>query len=484
VIPAADDVYLRFVGATLAQQLRMVSDPETATALRARIGAGAVEEYLRLARRVRGARGVLGDRPVNLIVIPGVMGSLLVSRGLGGMWWIDLRQLNRLDSLGLDPEGERDATPGADLWPAGLDASYAAFLAAAYDRDDIGHGTYAYDWRRPVVSVASGLRDAVLSAHAANGGEPVHLAAHSMGGLVIRTTLMRYPDLWDKVGRIVYLGTPHYGSPAIAAYLKNHLQGFNLLAVLGRFLKPATLRSLWGVLSLLPAPAGVYPGTRPQDGASADPAAHPCANFDLYDAAAYRLGLDPAAQARLQRILDAAASLHRQLRQWHVELPQERRDRMAVIAGVGYRTLFRVAYQPKFGFAWQHMDRVTSRRSGDVHREGDGRVPLASAELEHIGETRYLKGEHGKLPSIPAAWSDAFGWLTGGRLSLPRTPQAALAARLDSETPVLAAATGPSEGPEDPGYLDFSPPDEATLVSIEQELAAGGLPEFVRVRLL
>lgn len=45
-----------------------------------------------------------------------------------------------------------------------------------------------------------------------------------MGGLVVRTALMRHPELRNHVGKIVFIGTPH-GSPAIGGYLKNHLWG-------------------------------------------------------------------------------------------------------------------------------------------------------------------------------------------------------------------------------------------------------------------
>lgn len=130
-----------------------------------------------------------------------------------------------------------------------------------------------------------------------------------------------------------------------------------------------------GVLSLLPAPVGVYPDSGP----AAD--AHPCANFDFYDADAYRLDLSGEEHARLQRVLDGAREFREGLAAWHETLSQERRDRMLVIAGVGLKTLFRLAYKPRFGVLWEHMDRTTGQRPGDRHREGDGRVPLASAEL-------------------------------------------------------------------------------------------------------
>ena len=53
------------------------------------------------------------------------------------------------------------------------------------------------------------------------------------------------PDLWNVVGQIVFVGTPHYGSPAIMGYLKNHFWGFELLALLGRYLSRATFQTMW-----------------------------------------------------------------------------------------------------------------------------------------------------------------------------------------------------------------------------------------------
>jgi len=80
---------------------------------------------------------------------------------------------------------------------------------------------------------------------------------------MIRTALRLHGDeLWPVVGKIVFIATPHYGSTSIAGYLKNHLWGWEELAVVGAFLSRETFRSLWGPLSLLPAPPGIYPGTR------------------------------------------------------------------------------------------------------------------------------------------------------------------------------------------------------------------------------
>jgi pimeloyl-ACP methyl ester carboxylesterase len=479
------EVWTQFQCGTTAERLALIGDPQTRDLLVPALGTDAVRGYLALASRLPGGGAHLGhDAAPNLVFVPGVMGSVLASRGLGGVWWLDVRTAKRLDRLGLTDDGAGDATAGARVEAVAVDASYDAFCTAALAQRDFGHLTFPYDWRRPVPAVAAGLQELVRDTFAHNGNRPVHLVAHSMGGLVVREALRTDPELWDRIGRIAFIATPHYGSAAIAGYLKNHLWGFEMLALLGRYLSRATLRSMWGVLDLLPAPVGVYPGSRPDD-----PDSHPCANFDLYEAAAYRLGLTGAEQARLQRVLDGARTFHTDLAGWHRSLPQERRERMLVVSGVGYKTLFRLAYQPAFGFLWEHMDRVTRRRPGDVHREGDGRVPLASAQLEYVGATHYVRGEHGSLPAVPAVQAAVFAWLRGKRPALPGTPAAALAATLgDGDTavdaPGLAVARDAALAADDPGYLQLDPPDEAALRSREEDVEADRLPRFARVKVL
>jgi pimeloyl-ACP methyl ester carboxylesterase len=452
----------------------MVEDGRHAAELRDRLGTDAYAEYRRFAAALDERH--LGDVATNLVFVPGVMGSLLASDGYGGVWWLDIRSRNHINDLRLAPDGRRDADPHARIRPVAVDLSYEGFFASVYATPTFRHEAFAYDWRKPLALSTKRFADHVVRVSAELGGRPVHLVAHSMGGLMVRAALAAHPALWARIDRVVFIGTPHYGAPAIAGYLKHHLWGWDALALLGRYLDRTTFRSLWGVLSLLPAPAGVYPGTR--DASSGD--GHPCANFDLYDAGAWHLKLDPEAVDRLQRGLDAARGQHERLYRAHQELGQERRDRMAVIAGVGYRTLFGTAYKRAFGWGWEQMDRVTTRRPGDPHREGDGRVSLASAQLEHVGEIRYVRGEHGRLPSMPAVYEDVFRFLAGRPMRLPRTPQEALAGHLGGDG--LAAAAAGDDA--DPGYLDFAPPDKDDLDALDHALGNGQLPSFQHVRLL
>ena len=83
--------------------------------------------------------------------------------------------------------------------------------------------------------------------------------------------------------------------------------------------------------------------------------------------------------------MTATAQFHSQMYQAYKALDQEVSDRMLIIAGVGYKTLFRLAHEPRFFGPWKQMTKVISRVAGDPHREGDGRVPLASAALESHG---------------------------------------------------------------------------------------------------
>jgi pimeloyl-ACP methyl ester carboxylesterase len=480
----------RFLVANTPERFALIKDPEAAGALRAWLGDDAYAEYFTLSRRLSEAH--LGyNVPPNLIFVPGVMGSLLASRGLVGIWWIDVQSRHHINDLRLAADGRSDANPGHDIAPVSLSQSYEAFLAAVLGRQDFGHVSFPYDWRKPLTVSEEPLRDAILSARSRNGRRPVHLVAHSMGGLLVRATLLRHPELWRHIGKIVFLGTPHYGSPAIAGYLKNHLWGFNLLAVLGHYLDRITFRSLWGVIGLLPAPAGVYPGTRRGDPLTTwgdGQYRHPCANFDLYRASEWHLDFEAGGEERLQTVLDAAAGWHRELYDWHLGLDQAQRDRMLVIAGVGFKTLFRVAYKKRFGFLWDHMDRVTSRRPSDAHREGDGRVPLSSAALESVGQTRYAKVEHGSLPTVSAIYEDVFRFLNDQPMQLPTSIQDALQAHLaadpmSSVTPALAGVRADLFS-DDPGYLQMIAPDQATVADIEQALANDRLPAFNRMRIL
>ena len=117
------------------------------------------------------------------------------------------------------------------------------------------------------------------------------------------------------------------------------------------------------------------------------------------------------------------------LKALHDGLLQEYKDRMLVIAGVGQETLFRLEFDSAFWGLWEHTRKITERKPCDEHRDGDGRVPIASAHLEDVA-IRYVEGEHGGLPNIPAVAADVLAWLQDKDLKLSKTCSGALGGTL------------------------------------------------------
>jgi pimeloyl-ACP methyl ester carboxylesterase len=457
-----------YLSADIKRRQILFALPEVQAALKAWLGDAAFAELARLPP----ARAHLGIGP-RLLFVPGIMGSTLQSQ-LGGTWWLDVpRARDKLNGLALAPDGKGDADVGARLSATGIDLTYEAFGRAILADHAFQYETFPFDWRRLVTDQTSLLKDRILGLHK-DSGNPVHLVGHSLGGLMSRATLMHHgPELWPAVGKIVFLGTPHYGSPSIAGYLKNHLWGWNEMAVLGMYLSRETFRSLWGALSLLPAPAGIYPGTQ----AGAD---HPCANFDLYSVQAWGLDLNPLEAQRLELILKAVAEFHGSLHAWHGTLTRDQRARMLVIAGVGYPTLFRLECKKRF--LWGDTKLFTERDPDVPNYEGDGRVSVAAATLEDV-MNRYVKGRHGSLQNLPAVSSDVLAWLKGKALQLPTSVKGALTSHLagpnQSPTPLLEGF-----GPTDDGYDRYRDLTDAELAVLKEKFERGDLPGVQWARLL
>jgi pimeloyl-ACP methyl ester carboxylesterase len=492
----SSSVIPEFLAASTDQRMRIIRQGDHDAELAAYFGAQAWSEYQTLSASWSGdGRHLAWDTPPNVVFVPGVMGSVLQGRHKPGVWWFDVRTRRHLNDLALSPDGSTSADPANELDPATADPSYEPFAVALLAQEDLGYRTFAYDWRKPLERSTDQLRRLIEDCHRENGGKPVHLVAHSMGGLMVRATLMAHGDvLWPKLGRIVFIATPHYGSGAIAGYLKNHFWGWELLTLLGRYLSRATFRSLWGPLGMLPAPVGIYPGTRPnaanpwRGGDPDDDYRHPCANFDPYHAESWKLELTTAETAQLQKVLDSAADFHRRMHAFHAGLMQDQRDRMLIIAGVGYKTLFRLAYERRFFGLWEHAKKTTSRIPGDPHRDGDGRVPLASATLDDV-EIRYARGVHGEMTNIPAVWQDTFDFLRGKPLKLPTTPQGALSGHLDVEdrspAPHLDGSAGTKATVEvdDPGYWKPEEPASSVIDALDQDVDQGKVPEFALIKI-
>ncbi|MDS4040227.1 MAG: CHAT domain-containing protein [Candidatus Competibacter sp.] len=184
--------------------------------------AAAKREEPRWREAVRRSRAVTTPRPL-AVVLPGTMGSNLNANG--DPVWLKYRAL-LLGGLKRLRMGEPDIVP-IDL----IDDFYGPlleFLARTHQVE-----IFPYDWRLSVRDAAQQLADALekLLPVTERAGQPVHLVAHSMGGLVARAMIAdggRGTAVWQRIvrlpnSRLLMLGTPNAGSYEAVRWLT----GFN-----------------------------------------------------------------------------------------------------------------------------------------------------------------------------------------------------------------------------------------------------------------
>lgn len=323
----------------------------------------------RLATRARLSRSRAPLRG-NVVFLHGITGSDLatVAGPDRDHVWINVPRLmtGYIERLALAPDGAHEANRKYRVVATRPNQRYyaRAILSLRARWDTVG---YAYDWRRDIDEAADGLAKLVRERFP---GKPVHLVAHSMGGLVARNMILRHPKLWegledpDKVagGRLVMLGTPNYGSYAIVQALTGEDRMMAMLEKLDfshdmRELLAIT-NSFVGSYQLLPAPSKL-PG--------------------MLDAL-YQADTWPRRAAVSQRHLNRAHQFHASLD----AASTISATRMIYVAGCQQPTIVGMNIAGRGDF-----DYVLSR-------EGDGRVPHALGLLPGV-PAYYIDEVHGDL---------------------------------------------------------------------------------------
>jgi pimeloyl-ACP methyl ester carboxylesterase len=190
------------------------------SALRGYFGPEEFERLQQLAgfsQTVRSRSAPLG----NLIFLHGITGSDLgvaVGSGKPDDVWVNFFRLinGRIDRLKLAADGAKEADPTWRVVPTGVNKRYyARAVLTLGGRWNVT--PFAYDWRKDIDDSSNELAKLIRRDFR---GKPVHLVAHSMGGLVCRNFIRLHPDLWEAMkdpglvrgGRLIMLGTPNYGS--------------------------------------------------------------------------------------------------------------------------------------------------------------------------------------------------------------------------------------------------------------------------------
>ncbi|MEP7272447.1 MAG: M17 family peptidase N-terminal domain-containing protein, partial [Acidobacteriota bacterium] len=337
-------------------------------AMREYFGDAEFAELQRLARQSASVRS--RSTPLGTVIfLPGIMGSNLtrVEAGDNDLVWINLFRLalGQVESLRLTADGKRDSQAGISILPTAIDKrTYARallFLRAHWDVLP-----FPFDWRKDIDQSADALATFIRERF---HGQPTHLVAHSMGGLVARSFIRQNKPLWKKLsgeggqgGRLVMMGTPNYGSFTVPQVLTGVEQLVNLLSKvdlrhnLGQILE--ITNTFVGSYEMLPAPDKL-----PEEMQA------------LYREDAW--GSFPVPD----RHLDRAREFHETLKDQETIDPL----RMTYVAGCNRATLAGLEIIAPGEFRYRET------------LDGDGRVPHALGLLEGV-RTYYIEESHGDLP--------------------------------------------------------------------------------------
>jgi pimeloyl-ACP methyl ester carboxylesterase len=241
-----------------------------------------------------------------------------------------------------------------------------------------------YDWRQDLAQIADSLRQQIDRWFGPDA--PVNLVAHSMGGLVSRTYILRHAQRWGKKGRLIMLGTPNHGSFAIPQVITGASDTIRKLAIVDI---THSLRELCDILNGFPGSLQMLPSPLAMK-----------AMERMYDAAQWSTWGVP------QRILDIARASHERLAN------VVDGSRMSYIAGFNQVTKVGVNN-------WNRLDHADAYTDS---LEGDGTVPHALGFLRE-GNTRiptyFVECSHGGLANHAYVIEGTKQILSTGKCSLP-----------------------------------------------------------------
>ncbi|KAJ3152236.1 hypothetical protein HDU89_001455 [Geranomyces variabilis] len=167
----------------------------------------------------------------DLVLLGGMYGSFLADKKTGQTAWLTTDHLFGFTSvdvgLSLDDVDDRLVPAGVldRIGPINICADLVReFTAqAACSKGKFRFSPFGYDWRRDPEHSAKALEAHLEEIYARNGGHPITVVAHSMGGLITLAVVNRRPDL---VRGVVFVGTPFGGVPCILWQLRRGIPFF------------------------------------------------------------------------------------------------------------------------------------------------------------------------------------------------------------------------------------------------------------------
>ncbi len=219
----------QFEAADAKEMARTLARPtsEQETALRLYLGDSRYKRMHNTALQATAARrGLTTPSKGRVVVIHGIMGAELSnfdspSSPESSKVWVHYWRIFRgwAERLLLNPDGQ---TSRYDVRATGIMQDYYGELVLELLVRNWDAQSFWFDWRKDINAAARELHTKINGWFGTD--TPVHIVAHSMGGVVsqafIKNHAPRWKSMWDEKsdskgqrgGRLVMLGTPTYGS--------------------------------------------------------------------------------------------------------------------------------------------------------------------------------------------------------------------------------------------------------------------------------
>ena len=205
---------------------------------------------------------------IPVILVPGVMGTEL-KQDIGQIsftFWPNIQQMifwfldDFMDPLAMNTDGSpsdssviigdmiRSLSGGLYNIFAGLENS---LVSIGYEEDN-DLFVFPYDWRLDIRNSSQKLKDKIDAVLTQTGSQKIDVVAHSMGGLVTKQYTL--DNTAAKIDKLIFVGTPHLGSPKSAKML---LFGDHLVKIFVPLLNPGEMKylaqNMLSVYQLLPS---------------------------------------------------------------------------------------------------------------------------------------------------------------------------------------------------------------------------------------
>ena len=364
-------------------------------------------------QRTATSRGFRGEpSPGNVIVIHGIMGGELssgASPASSTLIWVNMWRLFRgwLERLLLNDDGR---TGKYTIYPTGIITDYYGEMLLKLHARGWNVQPFWFDWRLDLNLAADELHNKINEWFGKES--PVHLIAHSMGGLVARTFISRHGERWEKMwdnsgngrmgGRLVMLGTPNYGSFAVPQIITGLEPTVRKLALLD------LLHGLGGVLKIV----NTFPGS-------------------------YQMMPSPFVLERMEGLYQARTYGDFKVAQRHLDAARRQHELLCDVVD-DKRMIYIAGYNRATFSDLRDLRQVASRDAYDVTMLGDGRVThqlgIPTKDGVRLKTVYFIAEDHAELSRNEQILSQLDGLLVNGTSD-----------KLETTVPTLRAAERKAE---------------------------------------